>query len=221
MNILYEKLNRKLDSLTQQTRNLIKHKKYTQTESSRIINLTNITFTKEQINTLKLGPHYAIEKNPKLYINELITDTKNAIRHLQSNIQNTFRYLAAKMIKQIKESNRHNTMHKRYQYNINQIKKLLQHNNLTIAKADKSKATVIIDRTVLRQKLDTFIQENNIMMLNKDPTESYHRQLQQNMQRFENLIEKNRRKYLLNIKLTAPRINAYIKRTKKINQSDL
>jgi len=221
MNILYEKLNRKLDSLTQQTRNLIKHKKYTQTESSRIINLTNITFTKEQINTLKLGPHYAIEKNPKLYINELITDTKNAIRHLQSNIQNTFRYLAAKMIKQIKESNRHNTMHKRYQYNINQIKKLLQHNNLTIAKADKSKAIVIIDRTVLRQKLDTFIQENNIMMLNKDPTESYHRQLQQNMQRFENLIEKNRRKYLLNIKLTAPRINAYIKRTKKINQSDL
>jgi hypothetical protein len=60
MNILYEKLNRKLDSLTQQTRNLIKHKKYTQTESSRIINLTNITFTKEQINILKLGPQYAV-----------------------------------------------------------------------------------------------------------------------------------------------------------------
>ena len=73
----------------------------------------------------------------------------------------------------------------------------------------------------MKQKIDTFIQENKLMVLNKDQTESYHRQLQQNMQRFENLIEKNRRKYLLNIKLTAPRINAYIKRTKKINQSDL
>jgi hypothetical protein len=61
-------------------------------------------------------------------------------------------------------------MHKRYQYNINQIKKILQHNNLTIAKADKSKAIVIISRTVLKQKINTFIQENNIMMLNKDPT---------------------------------------------------
>jgi len=40
-----------------------------------------------------------------------------------------------------------------------------------IAKADKSKAIVIIDRTVLRQKIGTFIQENNIMMVNKDPTE--------------------------------------------------
>ena len=112
MNILYEKLNCKLDSLTQQTRSVYKHKEYTQTERSRIINLTNITFTKEQINTLKLGPQYAIEKNPKLYINELIIDTENAIRYLQSNIQNTFRYLAAKKIKQTKESNRHNTMHK-------------------------------------------------------------------------------------------------------------
>jgi hypothetical protein len=151
MNTLCEKLNRKLDLLTQQTRNLNKHKEYTQAEGSRIINLTNITFTKKQINTLKLGPQYAIKKNPKLYINELIIDTENAIKHLQNNMQNTFRHLAAKKIKQIKESNRHNTMHKRYQYNINQIKKISQHNNLTIAKADKSKA-IIIDRTVLKQK---------------------------------------------------------------------
>ena len=44
--------------------------------------------------------------------------------------------MAAKKIRQIKESNRQNIMHKRYQYNINQIKKILQHNNLTIARAD-------------------------------------------------------------------------------------
>jgi hypothetical protein len=48
-------------------------------------------------------------------------------------------------------------------------------------------------------------------MLNKDPTESYQKQLQQTMQKCEDLIEKNTRKYLLNIKSTAPRINAYIK----------
>jgi hypothetical protein len=53
------------------------------------------------------------------------------------------------------------------------------------------------------------------MMLNKDPTESYHRQLQQTRQKCENLIEKYRHKYLLNIKPTAPRINAYIKTHKE------
>ena len=75
------------------------------------------------------------------------------LKNLQSNMQNTFRYLAAKNIKQIGESNRHNTVHKRYQYNINQIKKTLQQNNLTIARADKSKALVIIDKRVLKQKV--------------------------------------------------------------------
>jgi hypothetical protein len=64
--------------------------------------MSNITFTKEHTNTLKLGLQYAIERNPKQYINELIIDTENAIRHLQSNIQNTFRHMAAKKIKQIK-----------------------------------------------------------------------------------------------------------------------
>jgi len=41
-------------------------------------------------------------------------------------------------------------MHKRHQYNIKQIKKTLQHNNL-VAKADKTKAIVIMDKEVLRQ----------------------------------------------------------------------
>jgi len=118
--------------------------------------------------------------------------------------------MAAKKIRQIKESNRHNTMHKRYQYNINQIKKILQH-NLTIAKADKSKAIVIIDKTTMGQKIDTFIQENNIIKLNKDPTDAYQRQIQQTMQKCKDLIDKNKSKYMLNIKPTAPKINAYIK----------
>jgi len=64
--------------------------------------MSNITFTREQINTMKLGPQYAIERKPKQYVNELIVDTENAIRYLQNNEQNTYRYMAAKKIKQIK-----------------------------------------------------------------------------------------------------------------------
>jgi hypothetical protein len=108
-------------------------------------------------------------------------------------------------------------LHKRYQYNIHQIKKILQHNNLTIAKAHKSKAIVIIDKTTLAQKIVTFIQENNIMKLNKDPTDSYQRQIQQTMQKCKDLTDKNRSKYMLNIKPAAPKINAYIKKPKDNN----
>ena len=63
---------------------------------------------------LSLGPNYAMEKEPKHYINELIIDMENAIRHLEPKIQNTYCYLAAKQIKHIMTTNRHNTLHKRY-----------------------------------------------------------------------------------------------------------
>jgi len=82
------------------TQNQRGHNGHTQTYScvrkNRVVNLINIKFTKEQIKTLEMGPQYAIEKNPKEYINELIIDTENAIKCLHNGIQNTFRYLAAK-----------------------------------------------------------------------------------------------------------------------------
>jgi len=42
-----------------------------------------------------LGPNYAIEKEPKRYINELIVDTEHAIRQLDPKLQYTYRHLAA------------------------------------------------------------------------------------------------------------------------------
>jgi hypothetical protein len=51
--------------------------------------LSDIQFTKEQIQTLSLGPNYAIEKEPKRYIKELIVDTEHAIRQLDPKLQNT------------------------------------------------------------------------------------------------------------------------------------
>jgi hypothetical protein len=53
--LLYDKLDRKLDLLTKQTGNTKTHKGNTQIENKGLINLTNIPFTKEQINTLKKG----------------------------------------------------------------------------------------------------------------------------------------------------------------------
>jgi hypothetical protein len=90
---LYEKLNHKLSSLMLYSgqRGRKKHiQKDAQEKEKRAVNLTNITFTKEQIKTLEMGPQYAIEKSPKYYISELIIGTENAIKNLQSSIQNTF-----------------------------------------------------------------------------------------------------------------------------------
>ena len=92
-----------------------------------------------------LGPKYAIEKEPKKYINELIVDTEVAIRQSDPKLQSTFRYLATKQIRNILKSNRHNVFHKRLQYSVNKIKEIMENNDLALVNADKSKTMVIID----------------------------------------------------------------------------
>jgi len=111
MDTLYQKLNKKLDAL--QGHKLVNHNKETMkhTFHTRIVNLAQIKLRREQVNTLNIVFGYTIEKEPKHHINELIIDTKSAI-------QNIFKYLAARKIKQIIETNTHNTLHKRHQYNL-------------------------------------------------------------------------------------------------------
>jgi phosphatidate phosphatase PAH1 len=62
----YQKLNKKLD-MTQKQNTPQKHNKthsmYQHTFYTRIQNLTHLKFTKEQINMLKLGFSYAIDRN--------------------------------------------------------------------------------------------------------------------------------------------------------------
>jgi hypothetical protein len=99
------------------------------TNNSRVINLSNVKLTGEQISTLALGPNYAIEKDPRQYLYELIIDTENAIRQLDPKMHNTFRHLANKKIKQIMTTTTHNTLHKQYQYNIKQIRNFLRQSN--------------------------------------------------------------------------------------------
>ena len=51
------------------------------TLSKRLLNLTQIRLSREQITMLNLGFDYAIEKTPKHFINALIVDTENTIRY--------------------------------------------------------------------------------------------------------------------------------------------
>jgi hypothetical protein len=156
-----------------------------------------------------------LEREPKRYINNLIIETENAIRQLEPKIQKTYRHMASTKLRQIITTNTHRPMHKRHQYKVNQIRNILQRNNLTVARADKNKAMVIIDKKVLEHKVMTFIQDNQNTRLSKDPTERFQKQIQQTVQKCSAIIEKNKHKYVMNMKPTAPHLNAYKKTHKQ------
>ena len=69
---------------------------------------------------------------------------------------------------------------------------------------------VIIHKDILKQKSDTFIQENQIIPLDKDPTESFQKHIQQTIHQCNIIIDKNQHNHFIKIKLTAPKLNALI-----------
>ena len=211
MDTQYAKLNKKLDTLTNQKTDQHSNSNKFPQNKTRLINLTKIKFTKEQWQILSYGPNFSIEQIPKNFINEFIIDTENAVRNLEPNIQGTYRHLATKQIKYIMNNNRCNTLHKRKQYIINEVKNILQKNNLTMVNADKSKAIVIIDKNTLEEKIRNLMQENKITQLNKDPTDKYYKQIQQMIKNCNLLIDKHTQRFLTNIKPMAPKLNVYLK----------
>ena len=95
---LYKKLNKKIDNLMKgkDTRTKRSHSHQQHKFYKRAVNLTNIVFMKEELETLDLGLQHSTRKPLKKYWLNLITETENAIKLLEQKQQNAYRILATK-----------------------------------------------------------------------------------------------------------------------------
>jgi len=115
----YNNLNFKLDILQnkQQDKNRTHHNTHGQHFYPRTVNLTKIKFTTEEMKLLNNGLQYSIEQPPRKYWTNLIMETEQAIKLMDAKVQNPFRILAAKKLRQIFTSDSHqNVTHKRQAY---------------------------------------------------------------------------------------------------------
>jgi hypothetical protein len=76
---------------------------------------------------------------------------------------------------------------------------------------------VIICKDVLKQKNSTFLQENQITALDKDPTDYFQKHIQQIIHKYNIINDKNQYKHLLQIKPTTSKLNAVMKIQKDNN----
>ena len=123
----YANLNKKLDNLIKKrTENhILREEDDNNHFHTRVENLTNIRFNKEEIQLIKYGMKYSIERPTATYINNLIAETERAIRLLDTNIQNTYRFLATKKLKEIINTpGLTNILHKRQSYVLKTIKQI-------------------------------------------------------------------------------------------------
>jgi len=97
---------------------------------------------------LNNGLQQSIEQSPRKYWTNLIMETEQAIKLMDTKMQNPFRILAAKKLQQIFTSDsHHNVMHKRQAYTIKNINDKLMVENAITVKADKGKTSVTWQKT--------------------------------------------------------------------------
>jgi hypothetical protein len=198
----YEKLNKKLDKLLEKLKQPPRpNHKQQQNFHPRTVNLTSITFTKEEQALLDLGLQYNIQQPLKKYWTNLILETEEAIRLLETREQHVFRIMATKKLNQM--YNIHNT-YKRQQHILKDINHKLTTANAMITLADKSKATVIIYKHEYDKKVHTFLTDNNFQTLPDNPTNKDQTRILKTMQQCNQIILKQHIKYLTQKKPTPP-----------------
>jgi hypothetical protein len=168
----YNNLNRKLDKL----QNKQQGKRKTKTNQQhyqfypRMVNLTKIKFTHEEMSLLNNGLQHSIEKLLEKYWTDLLMETEQAIRMLEPKMQSPYRILATRKLKQIKtSSSHHNAKAKRQTYILKNINNKLRKEDAMITKADKGKTCVIIYNNDYTNKVQNFLDNNNFQKLTDKP----------------------------------------------------
>jgi predicted ABC-type transport system involved in lysophospholipase L1 biosynthesis ATPase subunit len=117
----------------------------------------------------------------------------------------------AKKLKQLHLSNNNSTLHKRQMHILKQINLKIREGNALITKANKGKTTVIIYTQDYRDKVHSFLTENNFQCVTTNPITKDHKAIQKTLQRCDSIIEKKTIKYLVQKFPSPPTLNALLK----------
>ena len=109
MELHYNNLNLKLDNLMRKQRKTKYNSHKTENQFyNRTVNLTPIQFNPEETAILNKGMQFSIEQPLNRYWNDLIINTNQAIRKLEPRLQEAYKTIASKKLKQIENSNHRN-----------------------------------------------------------------------------------------------------------------
>ncbi len=180
---------------------------------NKFINLSDINFTEKETNILESCNKTNLKIINEHTIENIIVETEYAINKLENTKQDEIRTQATMEItKFIKKYNMRKQNNQKQNIDIKNIKHKLNTNNLTLIKADKSNANVIIDSNELEAKTIKFINENNCILLNKDPTSKFQTQISNLIKNNSSQVLNNKNKIICKMdNPIAPKLNTLIK----------
>ena len=94
---------------------------------------------------------------------------------------------------------------------IRDIKKKLEENNAIITKADKGNSIVIIQNDSYQEKIRQFIQNNEFIVLDKNYTKKYQKEIRTALNTCRTVIQKAAKCKLISLNPSPPTIRGLIK----------
>jgi hypothetical protein len=182
----------------------------------RVINMTDIVFTDEEMTLLNKGLKYDQSYKRRHWISYLTLEAENAITLLPVQEQDRIRYEVAynleKLYKQQREKHIFNNRASTYEFRIaNQIKTKLNKDRAMITKADKGNKVIITYTSEYNKKVNNFINSNNFIQDISNITSRLQHDIRRTINECQHLVPKENRWKYLNMNSTAPTIRGWIK----------
>jgi hypothetical protein len=126
---------------------------------------------------LKKGLKYNLHYKQKNWLETLELEAETAISKMNATEQQYYKHMVTKTIKKINQKYNMNNIRSKIEWKLirSTRKKKLVENELIITKADKGKTIVILTTGDYMKKVNNFIQENQFVLLNNDPTQNYRK----------------------------------------------
>jgi len=144
-----------------------------------------------------MGMQYNLQQPLKPGWTNLIIKTEQAIRLLDTRMQDAYHILAAKKLKHLHNTHNNNNITHKGQANLaKNIHHKINQNNAMITQGDTGKTTVIIYKQDYHNKVYTFLAENNFHPIPNNPTNKYQKQIMTALKQCNLIINKGQIKHL-------------------------
>ena len=188
-----------------------KTQKTSHTFFPRLINKTNITFTRSETKLLEKGPKYNLHSRKKNWLTTLALEAETAITRLPPTERDYYRKQAAARIERL--HNETNTLKNKHPETntLKSIQSKLQKHDAMIASADKGNSLVILPIQQYEAKVQDFIDNNNFQTSPSNPTKTFQNQVRKTINQSPTLIPPNSKWQYINLNPSAPTIKGLIK----------
>ncbi|XP_050518679.1 uncharacterized protein LOC126892954 isoform X2 [Diabrotica virgifera virgifera] len=174
----------------------------------RIKNLTDISFSTDEIKLLNYGLKYSVPKDLSLHdLESLSIETDVVIQNLSLSLSqrtstrnSCYRYINKYKNKISSSSNSSSSQNSSFIDNLSfkqaqshlktlkSIKHKIANHNLIFSKADKGNCLVILDRDTYNNKVSSFLDDNHFIILPTDPSKRFISKLKDNIKKHSEFL---------------------------------